>query len=179
MTNGADQFSIVLELQMPVIYRFLLASLRDRELAETLTQECLLRAHRNRTSFRGESSTRTWLMRIAINLQKDYWRSRRLRFWREAQASAVDVESAGDYLPSRERSPEALVVAREQAALIWKAVPILSMRERSVFMLRFVQDLKLGEIGQCTGLKVGAVKVYLARAVAKIRRELGEKGKSK
>jgi RNA polymerase sigma-70 factor (ECF subfamily) len=179
MTDGADQFSNVLELQMPVIYRFLLASLGDRELAETLTQECLLKAYRHRSSFRGESSTRTWLMRIAINLQKDYWRSRRLRFWRETQANAVDVESVGDYLPSRERSPEALVAAREQAALIWEAMQILSIRERSVFLLRFVKDLQLGEIGQSTGLKVGAVKAYLARAVAKIRRELGEKRRSK
>jgi hypothetical protein len=43
---------------------------------------------------------------------EDYWRDRRLRFWRETQANAVDVEIANDYLPSPERSPEALVVAR-------------------------------------------------------------------
>jgi hypothetical protein len=36
----------------------------------------------------------------------------------------------------------------------------------------FVEDLQLAEIGQCTGLILGAVKVYLARAVAKIRVEL-------
>jgi RNA polymerase sigma-70 factor, ECF subfamily len=172
MTNSADQFSNVLEREMPIIYRFLLASLRDRDLAETLTQECFLKAFRNRSSFRGESAIRTWLMRIAINLQKDYWRDRRLRFWREAQANAVEVESASDNLASQERSPEAIAVAREQAALIWEAIQILSMRERSIFRLRFVEDLQLGEIGQCTGLTVGAVKVYLARAVAKIRREL-------
>jgi RNA polymerase sigma-70 factor, ECF subfamily len=172
MANGSDQFSNVLELEMHIIFRFLLASLRDRELAETLAQECFLKAFRNRSSFRGESSARTWLMRIAINLQKDHWRNRRVQFWRETQANAVDVESVGDYLPSQERSPEAIVVAHEQTALIWKAIQILSMRERSVFLLRFVEDLQLGEIVQCTGLKVGAVKVYLARAVAKIRREL-------
>jgi len=42
-----------------------------------------------------------------------------------------------------------------------------------------MKDLQLTEIGQCAALNVGAVKVYLARAGAKIRRELGEKGKSK
>jgi len=179
MSNGDDEFSNVLELQMPVIYHFLLGSLRDRELAETLTQECFLKAYRHRSSFRGESSIRTWLMRIATNVQKDHWRDRRLRFWRETQANAVDVEVASEYLPSRERSPEALAVAREQVALIWKAIQVLSVRERSVFLLRFAEDLQLGEIGQCTGLKVGAVKVYLARAVAKIRRELEKTGNPK
>ena len=53
--------------------------------------------------------------------------------------------------------------------LIWNAIQFLRMRERSVFLLRFVEDLQLGEIEQRTGLKVGAVKVYLARAVEKIR----------
>ncbi len=91
----------------------------------------------------------------------------------------MDVEVASEYLPSRERSPEALAVAREQVALIWKAIQVLSVRERSVFLLRFAEDLQLGEIGQCTGLKVGAVKVYLARAVAKIRRELEKTGNPK
>ncbi|WP_390905454.1 sigma factor [Occallatibacter riparius] len=70
---------------MPGIYRFMLASLRDRDLAETLTQESFLKAYRNRCSFRGESCAGTWLMRTAINLQKDHWRDRKRRFWREMQ----------------------------------------------------------------------------------------------
>jgi RNA polymerase sigma-70 factor (ECF subfamily) len=176
-TDAGDHFSRLLELQVPIIYRFLLALLRDRELAETLTQECFLKAYRNRSSFRGESSTRTWLMRIAINLQKDYWRDRRMRFWRETQANAVDADLASDCLPSGERSPEAQMLACEQAARVWEVVDDLSMRERSVFLLRYVEELQLNEIGQSTGLKVGAVKVYLARAVAKVRAALAETDK--
>jgi RNA polymerase sigma-70 factor, ECF subfamily len=174
MTETVEEFSNLAQLQMPVIYRFLLASLRDKDLAETLTQECFLKAYRNRSSFRRESSARTWLMRIAINLQKDHWRDRRMRFWRETQATAVDVESAIELLPSTERSPEALVIARDQAARVWKLVERLSMRERSVFLLRYVEELELGEIGQRIGLKSGAVKVYLRRAHTKIRTALRE-----
>jgi RNA polymerase sigma factor (sigma-70 family) len=105
---------------MPIIYRFLLASVGDRDLAETLTQECFMKAYRNRPSFRGESSVRTWLVRIAINLQKDHWRNRRMRFWRETQVNAIDVDVACDRLPSAERSPEAQMLAREQTAQVWK-----------------------------------------------------------
>lgn len=177
MTGDADEFSSLAQLHMPVIFRFLLASLRDQDLAQTLTQECFMKAYRNRSTFRGESSVRTWLMRIAINLQKDYWRNRRLRFWRETQANAVDVDLACDYLPSAERSPEAQLVAREQVTRVWRAVEALSMRERSVFLLRFVEELELKEIGDCTGLKVGAVKVYLARALTKIRLALEKDSK--
>jgi RNA polymerase sigma-70 factor, ECF subfamily len=169
-----EEFSEVAGLHMPVIFRFLLSSLRDRDLAETMTQECFLRAYRNRATFRGDSSIKTWLMRIAINLQKDHWRNRRMQFWREARANSVDVDDVCDQLPSGKRTPETEFVAREQVARIWKVIPRLSMRERSVFLLRYVEELELSEIGQCTGLKVGAVKVYLARAIAKIREALGE-----
>lgn len=113
-------------------------------------------------------------MRIAINLQKDYWRNRRIQFWRETRVNAVDLDLVSERLPSAERSPEAQLLAREQVARIWKIIPRLSMRERSVFLLRYVEELELREIGDCIGLKTGAVKVYLARAVAKIRTALGE-----
>ena len=79
---AAQEFARIVESHRPQIFRFLLSSLRDIDLAETLTQECFLKAHRNWSHFRGESSAMTWLMRIAINLQKDYWRNRRLQFWR-------------------------------------------------------------------------------------------------
>ncbi|HEY2468245.1 MAG TPA: sigma-70 family RNA polymerase sigma factor [Terracidiphilus sp.] len=174
-THRVEEFSSLAQFEMPVIYRFLLASLRDKDLAETMTQECFLRAYRSRSTFRGESSTRTWLMRIAINLQKDHWRNRRMQFWRETLANSVDMERTSDLLPSAERSPEAQVIAREQAAKIWKMVEKLSMRERSVFLMRYVEELELREIGHCTGLKVGAVKVYLARAQTKIRKALKDR----
>jgi RNA polymerase sigma-70 factor (ECF subfamily) len=113
-------------------------------------------------------------MRIAIKLRTDYWRDRRIRFWREMQANAVDADVASDQLPSAERSPEAQVLAREQVARIWRIVEGLSERERSVFLLRYVEELELSEIGRCTGLKVGAVKVYLTRGRKKIRAAMGE-----
>src|SRR5215471_8640665 len=87
---AAEEFSTVVANHRPQIFRFLLASTRDLDLAETLTQDCFLKAHRNWSSFRGESSAITWLMRIAINLQKDYWRSRRIQFWRHTHINAVD-----------------------------------------------------------------------------------------
>jgi hypothetical protein len=101
MTHHSDAFSRLLELHRPAIYQFLLASLRDKDLAEMLTQECLLKAFRSRSRFRGESSVRMWLMRIVINLQKDRWRDRRGRFWRNALRNAVDINTASDRLTSQ------------------------------------------------------------------------------
>jgi RNA polymerase sigma-70 factor (ECF subfamily) len=170
---AAQGFSRVVESHRPQIFRFLLASTRDPDLAETLTQECFLKAHRNWGSFRGESSAMTWLMRIAINLQKDHWRNRRMQFWRQARMNSVDLDEASEWLPSGERSAEQQLLAREQVGRVWKAVEGLSERQRTVFLLRYVEQLELSEIARATGLSEGTVKAHLSRAVARVRAELG------
>ena len=172
---AAQEFESVVVGHRSQIYRFLLASTRDVDLAETLTQDCFLRAHSNWSSFRGESSALTWLMRIAINLQKDHWRNRRLQFWRHTRANSVDLDEASDWLPSGERSAEQRMLAKEQVARVWRAVENLSERQRTVFLLRFVEELELKQIAESTGMGEGTVKAHLSRALARVRKEFGDR----
>jgi RNA polymerase sigma-70 factor (ECF subfamily) len=169
---AAQEFAAIVDSHRAQIFRFLLASMRDVDLAETLTQECFLKAHRNWKYFRGESSAMTWLMRIAINLQKDYWRNRRMQFWRHTRSNAVDVDEASEWLPSGEHTVEQQLLAREQVAQVWKAVEGLSERQRTVFLLRYVEERELSEIAQATGLSEGTVKAHLSRALGRVRTEL-------
>jgi RNA polymerase sigma-70 factor, ECF subfamily len=171
--NAAQEFSSVVASHRPQIFRFLLASTRDVDLAETLTQECFLKAHRNWSSFRGDSSAMTWLMRIAINLQKDHWRNRRMQFWRQTRTNAVDLDEASEWLPSGESSQEQKLLARERVTQVWSAVDGLSERQRTVFLLRYVEELELSEIARTIGLSEGTVKAHLSRALARVRAELG------
>ena len=172
---AAQVFARVVETHRPQIFRFLLSSTRDVDLAETLTQECFLKAHRNWSHFRGDSSAMTWLMRIAINLQKDHWRNRRMQFWRKTQTNAVELDEASEWLPSGERSVEQQLLAKERVRQVSKAVERLSERQRTVFLLRYVQEAELSEIARATGLSEGTVKAHLSRAVARVRAELGGK----
>ena len=170
---AAEEFSAVVTKHRPQIFRFLLASTRDADLAETLTQECFLKAHRNWAGFRGESSAMTWLMRIAINLQKDHWRSRRMQFWRLTQTHTVDLDEASDWLPSGERSVEQQMLAKERVGQVSKAVGKLSERQRTMFLLRYVEEMDLAEIARTTGVNEGTVKAHLSRALTRVRAELG------
>jgi RNA polymerase sigma-70 factor (ECF subfamily) len=172
---AAQEFTCVVERHRLQIFRFLLASTRDVDLAETLTQECFLKAHRNWASFRGESSAMTWLMRIAINLQKDHWRNRRMQFWRQTRMNSVDLDEASEWLPSGERSAEQKLLAREQVKRVWESVKGLSERQRTVFLLRYVEEQELSEIARATGLSEGTVKAHLSRALGRVRAELGGK----
>ena len=171
--GAALEFSSVVQAHRPQIFRFLLASTRDVDLAETLTQDCFLKAHRYWANFRGESSAMTWLMRIAINLEKDHWRNRRMQFWRRTQKNSVDLDEASEWLSSGERTAEQKMLAQEQVRRVWKAVEGLSGRQRTVFLLRYIEEQELSEIALATGLSEGTVKAHLSRALVKVRAELG------
>jgi RNA polymerase sigma-70 factor (ECF subfamily) len=166
-----EDFDSLVRTHRPRIFRFLLASLRDRESAENLTQDCFVHAYRARHQFRGASSIGTWLMQIAANLLRDYHASSRMRFWRRA-ISGVDPADLGDWIPDQHISPEAMALAKEQVNAIWKAVAHLSVNQRTVFLLRFVEDLDLLEIAGITGMKEGTVKTHLFRALQSVRATL-------
>ena len=117
----------------------------------------------------------TWLMRIAINLQKDHWRNRRMQFWRQTQSNSVDLDEASEWLPSGESSAEKQLLAREQVERVWRSVKELSERQRTVFLLRHVEEMELSEIARTTSLSEGTVKAHLSRALARVRIELGGK----
>jgi len=168
-----QDFDTIVRVYRSRIFRFALASLRDRDAAESLTQDCLLKAYLAWGRFRGDSSIQTWLMQIAVNLVRDVGRNRRFQFWKRAQASAVDVGAASDWIPAGDISPEERVAAKEQVDAIWGVLASLSERQRTVFLLHFMEEMDSGEIEAATGIAKGAVKVHLFRAVHAIRKRLG------
>lgn len=164
-----DDIGVIVALYQPRIYRFLLGTLRDHDAAETLTQETFLRAWNARETFREDCSVITWLTRIALNLARDHTRTGRFRFWKRAATSAVEASEVADYLPGREGSAESHLIARQQVQGIWNTVGELSQRQRSIFLLRFMEEMEIPEIAAATGLPLGTVKSHLYRAIATVR----------
>jgi RNA polymerase sigma-70 factor, ECF subfamily len=154
------------------IYRYALLSLRDPDLAETITQDCFLRAHKARNQFRGDCSVATWLTRIATNLIRDFTRSRKFQFWKVANSTAVDAGAVADRLRSPGLSPETALMVREELVGVWDAVATLPAKQRSVFLLRFVEEMELPEIASAMGLHVGTVKSHLHRALGAVRKAM-------
>ena len=166
-----EDFDRLVEQHRTRVLRFLFASVRDMDLAETLTQDCFWNAYKSRRAFRGDCSVNTWLMRIAVNLVRSHARSRRFQFWRNAQS--IDSGQIHDW-PDRSISPEESAAVNEQVQAVWEATKTLAERQRTVFLLRFVEDLDIPEIVQATGLTESAVNVHLFRAVRGIRKRLGK-----
>jgi RNA polymerase sigma-70 factor (ECF subfamily) len=165
-----ENFDRLVEEYRPRVLRFLFASLRDIDLAETLAQDCFWNAYKSRSTFRGDCSVNTWLMRIAVNLVRNQAQSRRLQFWKTTQR---DSDAVQDW-PDRGISPEERAAVNEQVQAVWEATKTLSERQRTVFLLRYLEDLDIPEIAESTGLTENAVNVHLFRAVRTIRKRLGK-----
>ena len=159
------------------VYRVLYVLLKDADAADTLTQECFLRAYKKLGSFRGECRIETWLLRIAVNLARDHGKSRRASFWKrligldEAEGSA----SVPRQFSGSQPSPERVLLAREELETVWAVVASLSQQQRAIFLLRFAEEMPLAEIAEILKLSVGTVKAHLFRATARVRETVREK----
>ncbi len=128
--------------------------LKDYALAEDAAQEAFIRAYRGLNSFRAQSSEKTWLTRIAINVCKNMLRTpwRRLRDW-----------SAADRLPEPACSPE----ARDGDVL--RAVTDLPVKYREVVLLYYYQEMTLREIAILLDVPQATVSTRLSRARAQLK----------
>jgi RNA polymerase sigma-70 factor, ECF subfamily len=166
-------FDKVVETYRPRIFRLLVVLLRDEDAAQTVTQDCFVRAYRSRHGFRGDSSVYTWLAHIAVNLARNFRRNRRLQFWKRLVLFTDEQESIGKWMPDKAISAEARLVVEQQLNAIWAATASLPDRQRTVFLLRFVEEMDLLEIARVLGVSEGSVKVHLFRALRSVRKQLG------
>jgi len=171
---SAAEFDDIVRTHQARIYRVLWCELRDDEAAATLTQDCFLKAYRGRAEFRGEASVSTWLVRIAVNLARDYQRSRRLGFWqRLLSRTAKDAELAELVVDGAPRADRALL-AREQLLRTMEAVKTLSPQQQTAFHLRYIEELSIEEIAAAMSVEIGTAKSHLSRAVSALRLQRNE-----
>lgn len=171
----AAEFDEIVREHQARIYRILWCELRDDDAAATLTQDCFLKAYRARGEFRGESSVGTWLVRIAVNLARDYQRNRRQGFWRRLlnsnqREAELATETAVDSAPGADRA----LLAREQLQRTMEVVKTLSPQQQTAFHLRFIEEMSIEEIAAAMGVQAGTVKSHLSRAVNALRQQRTE-----
>jgi len=148
--------------------------LGDRDEALDLSQEVFLRVFRTIHRFRGQSSLRTWIYRIAVNQARN-----RHRFWRRrhrADQVSLDqhIAAHGDKLPTRDSTPERQLAQKELAAQLQHALDHLPFDQRIAIVLREIDGLSYEEIAFSLGVAVGTVKSRLTRARQALRFELRE-----
>ena len=169
--------SLVLRYQQTV-YNVNLRILGDRDTAADITQETFIASFRAIQSFRGGSSCRAWLLRIASNLSCDYWR-RVNRHPVESLEDLTDEEQpyAASVMSSlvateREVNPEEALLNQELQEVIQRGLEELPLDQRVAVILCDVQGLSYEEIATTTQTTLGTVRSRIARGRSRLRNYL-------
>lgn len=162
-----EAYVSVIDAHYRSIYRFLLFLGRDASLAEDLTQEVFASAWRAIDSFRGESSIRTWLHRIAYHAFLDVQRRRE----RDQAAVGVLGGCEGDVADD----PLSGIVVDECLLQVGRALQDLEVDERTVLLLHYVDGLSYREMAETLGRPDGTLKWITSRALEKLRKQLAGK----
>lgn len=136
--------------------------------ADDVGQETFIRFHRSLDRFRGESSLKTYLVHIAMNLSLNALRSRRRTFLR---FGGGDDDLAGAREPRVGPADE--TDAAELKRVVQQAVAALSEKHRAVVVLRMFQDLSTRETANMLGVPEGTVLSRLSRAMQELQTRLG------
>ena len=134
----------------------------DHEAADDVTQDVFVKAYESLRDFRAESSFYTWLYRIAVNIALNALRRRKVKeFFRIDEL--FEIEDPGT------QAPDEAVERDEDRALIEQAIALLPNKQRSVFLLRFYEEMPYEEIAKILKTSVGGLKANYFHAVRKIQ----------
>ncbi len=147
------------------LYRFFLSQVRDRERAEDLLQDCWLRIHKSRHTYRPGEPLLPWVFAIARRVQVDQYRKGQRIAQHELQKEHVEDVAAEAPAPPSARSPV------PDLSDLLKTLP---QQQRETVLLLKVAGLSLEEVSRATGASVGAVKQRAHRAYVSLRRLFGE-----
>lgn len=160
-----EAFAAIMRQYERVVFTYVLRLVRDRQLAEDLTQEIFFRAFRSLKRFSSKSLFTTWLFTLAKNRVIDELRAL------ERRPRGVDLEQAPTV-----RTAEAPVDVRETVDAVWRAVGSLNDDLKMALLLRDVVGLPYEEIADTLEITLATVKwrIYVARD--RVHRALAEEG---
>ena len=170
-----DDIDALVRTYRPRLLRFVAYSTGDPDLAETIVQDTLLRAYNGRERFRGECSVATWLTGIAIHVLRDHQRTERYRFWKKVKSTAIDVHEMASFIPADGSSPEVQLLAKEKVKHLAQVLETLSQNQRTIFLMRFSEEMPVADIGKVLGMQIPTVRTHLHRALKAVRSQLGAK----
>ena len=140
--------------QMPLLHICYMI-LHDEALAEDAVQETYLKAYKALNTFRGESSEKTWLFHIAVNVCRDMKRGRWFKY--------IDRRVTPETLPI----PSAM--AEDDHEDLAQAIVLLPDKYKEGILLHYYQNMNLREIAQALGLAPSSVSNRLKKARERLR----------
>lgn len=178
LRQGSEQAyeALITRYQQPV-YNLICRLMNDQSDASDVVQEVFLKVFRNLGHFRGQSSLKTWIYRIAVNEAYNHrrWFSRHRK--QEVCFDGEDDEDRGyqDVLADNSLSAFDFVLGQETQALIEEALLQVNPSFRAAVVLRDIEDLSYEEIADVLQVSLGTVKSRILRGRESLRKILASR----
>lgn len=161
--GDVEAFEGLVRRHAPLVYGLSLRLLGSAEDAQDATQDAFLRAWRSLPGFRGGSTFRTWIYRIAANRCLNQLE----RQPRTEPLPDVDVMTASG------PGPERITQARAEIVELFRVMAMLTPEQRAVLVLRELEHCSHDEVAAILGISVGSVKSRLHRARVAVMTAMG------
>jgi RNA polymerase sigma-70 factor, ECF subfamily len=175
LRNGDESAfeALVTRYQQPV-YNLVYRLMDDPSDACDVVQEVFLKVFRNAASFRGSSSLKTWIYRIAVNEAYNHrrWFHRHRRREVGLEAEEENSRSYQDILSDPGRSPFELAAGTETRALVEQALTEINEVFRPAIILRDMEDMSYEEVAEVLQVSIGTVKSRILRGREALRKTL-------
>lgn len=174
--GSEDAYEVLIQRYQQPVYSLVCRLLNDPEDAADIVQEVFLKVFRNISAFRGSSSLKTWIYRIAVNEAYNHrrWFSRHQR----QEVALVSDEGSGshaDGVADPGRSPFEVAADHETRALVEQALEKLNPKFRAAVVLRDIEDLNYEDIATVLDVSLGTVKSRIMRGREALRKILEER----
>lgn len=165
--------ALILRFEQPV-YGVVSRLVDDPGDAADAVQEVFLKVFRNIGRFRGDSSLKTWIYRIAVNEARNQcrWFNRHRSKEVAMEPPTEEAQGYGEWLPDPSPSPFDEVLNHEVHALVEEALTRISSTYRTALVLREVEELAYEEIAEILEISLGTVKSRILRGRDALRKEL-------
>lgn len=155
-----------------MVFNLCLNYTQNQQVAEELTQDIFVKALLNLPNFKGNSSAKTWLYKIAINTCNDFSKAQNAqkRSWLKALFST----NAGTYEVQDFNHPGVQLEQKQAVQHIFKCINRLPENQKTALILKSIDGLAQQEIAEIMNLKIKAVESLLSRARTNLQKILNE-----
>lgn len=158
-SGDKEAFRVLVELHYEKVFAMELRQVRDRSVAEELTQEIFVKAYKNIHSFRHQAKFSTWLTRIAFNHTSSYFKSRRFK---ESRRTVSLIEE--NVASSQDSQTEELISRLN--FFITKLAP----HHREVLVLCAMEGRTYEEAAKVLEIPIGTIRSRMNTAIKNLKR---------
>lgn len=176
--GDVDAFESLISDNTKFVYNIALKMLKNKEDAEDISQEALIKVYKNIDSFNMDSSFRTWMYRIVVNTCLDHMRKNKITTVSIDKPIIAEHNEFQVEIEDKRPSPEAILERKETQKLVIKALNQLDDCFKTAIILRDINDLSYEEIADILTCSLGTVKSRISRGRQKLK-EIMEKDENR